>query len=132
MTNRRAFLALSLSLAAFVAAPRLEAAMTEKFTTAAFEKAKAAGPVLVKVTAPWCPTCKAQAPILSELTGQAKFKQLTVLDVDFDSQKDVLKTLGVNMQSTLIVYSHGKEVGRSTGDTSKASIEALLSKSMAM
>ena len=34
------------------------------------------------------------------------------------------------MQSTLIVFKGGKEVGRSTGDTSKDSIAALLQKTL--
>ncbi len=85
---------------------------------------------MVEVTAPWCPTCKAQAPILGELSGQARFKNLQIFKVDFDSQKDVLKSLNVQMQSTLIVFKGGKEVGRSTGDTKKDSIDALQSKAL--
>ncbi len=55
---------------------------------------------------------------------------MTILHVDFDSQKDALKELGVRMQSTLITYKGGKEVGRSTGVTDKAAIAAQLDKSI--
>jgi thiol-disulfide isomerase/thioredoxin len=82
------------------------------------------------VTAPWCPTCKAQKPILSELLADPRFAKMTILHVDFDSQKDALKELGVRMQSTLISYKGGKEVGRSTGVTDKAAIAAQLDKSI--
>lgn len=101
------------------------------FTQAAFEAAqKAGGPILVEVTAPWCPTCKAQKPILSKLFSEPRFAKLKVFSVDFDSQKDVLKMLGVRMQSTLISYKGQAEVGRSTGVTSATEIEGQLGKSI--
>jgi thiol-disulfide isomerase/thioredoxin len=107
------------------------AAEEHPFTTQAFEAAEAAGkPILVEVHAPWCPICKAQGPILSELFGQPKFKDLQVFRVDFDSQKDVVQSFGVRMQSTLITF-HGKtETGRSVGETGRAPIAALLDKAI--
>jgi len=97
------------------------------FTPALFDAAKAAGkPILLEVTAPWCPTCKAQKPILSELTADPKFRDLVVLEIDFDSQKEPLRALKVQSQSTLIVFKGEAETGRSTGDTKRESIAALL------
>ncbi len=107
------------------------AAEKESFTQVAFEAAERAGkPILIDVTAPWCPACRAQAPILSDLVSEPKFKDLQVFTVDFDSQKDALRLLGVRQQSTLIVFKGSTEAGRSVGDTSKASIEALLAKGL--
>ena len=51
-------------------------------------------------------------------------------DIDFDTSKALLRTLHVAQQSTLIVYKGKQEVGRSTGDTDPASIEALLGKAL--
>ncbi len=103
------------------------AAEVEPFTPAAFDAARAAGkPILVDVSAPWCPTCKAQRPILSNLEAQPKFKDLVVLDVDFDSQKDVLRRFGVRMQSTLIAFRGDHETARSTGETRPAPLAGLL------
>lgn len=82
--------------------------------------------ILVVVHAPWCPTCRAQAPIINELLSENEFKEINALRVDFDSQKDILKKLNVSKQSTLIVFKGGKEVARSTGDTSLWNIEKLL------
>jgi thioredoxin 1 len=102
------------------------AASQAKFTPAVFAAAQAAGkPVIVEVSAPWCPTCKAQAPIIQSLTAKPEFKNITVLKVDFDSQKDVLKTLNVSMQSTLIAFKGKTETSRSTGDTTATGIEKL-------
>lgn len=107
------------------------AADSVPFTTASFAAAKAkGGPILVEVTAPWCPTCQAQKPILSELRAMPKFKDMTVLTVDFDSQKDALRTLDARTQSTLIVYKGEREVGRSVGVTERGAIETLLAKSL--
>jgi thioredoxin 1 len=101
------------------------------FDADAFEAAQAAGkPILVEVTAPWCPTCKAQKPILSELSRNSKFRELVAFQIDFDSQKALLRKFGVSMQSTLISFKGAKEVSRSTGDTNAASIEAQLDKSL--
>lgn len=87
-------------------------------------------PVLVAIHADWCPTCKAQEPILAELLKSPELQGLTSLRVDFDKQKDVVKSFKATMQSTLIVFKGGKEVGRSTGDTKQDSIAALLKKAL--
>ncbi len=86
--------------------------------------------MLVQTYADWCGTCKRQEPIISDLLNTPKLQQVTRLRVDFDQQKDVLKALKVLTQGTLIVFKGGKEVGRSTGDTSKDSLAALLQKTL--
>jgi thiol-disulfide isomerase/thioredoxin len=89
---------------------------------------KAGKAILVAVHAPWCSTCRAQAPVLKEVLGKKAFQSVTLIHVDFDSQKQALKQLGVQRQSTLIVFKDGKEVARSLGDTSSLGIESLLQK----
>ena len=110
--------------------PAAFAATETPFTEAAFTQAQAQGkPILVDITATWCPVCAKQRPILDKLAADPAFSDLHILKVDFDSQKDVVRAMGVQMQSTLIVY-HGKdERGRSTGQTDAAAIRALLDKS---
>jgi thioredoxin 1 len=101
------------------------------FSAEAFKAAQAAGgPILVEIHAWWCPVCKAQNPILDKLTSTAKFRDLKIFRVDFDSQKPVVKEFGAQMQSTLIVFKGSTEKGRSVGDTREASISALLDKSL--
>lgn len=97
------------------------------FDQAAFDAAQAAGEaILVHVTADWCEVCQAQKPIVAELTRKPELAAIKVFNVDFDSQKDLLRTFRVQFQSTLIVFKGGTEVGRSTGETDPAKIEALL------
>jgi thiol-disulfide isomerase/thioredoxin len=117
MIDRRLVVAGLLVAASFAVSARALAQMEGK-------------PILIEVTAPWCPTCKAQKPILSNLGKDPRFKDLVVFQIDFDTQKDLLRKFDVRMQSTLISYKGTKEVGRSTGDTNAASIEALLGKSI--
>jgi thiol-disulfide isomerase/thioredoxin len=103
----------------------------EPFDAKAFAAAQQAGkPILVAIHASWCPTCKAQKPILSELMSAPKFKDLVYFVVDFDSQKDVVKHFRARMQSTLIAFKGETETGRSVGDTERASIAALLDKAL--
>lgn len=104
-------------------APAVQAA--QMWDKAAFEAAQSAGsPILVHVTAPWCPTCKAQKPTVDKL--ESSNPALKVFAVDFDSQKDALAYLGVKSQSTLISYRGKMEMGRSTAITDPAAITELV------
>ena len=97
------------------------------FDKAQFETAQKEGhPILVDISAPWCPTCKAQKPIIEKLAAAPEFKDLTIFTVDFDTQKRVVAGLKASSQSTLIAFKGTRETARSVGDTEAASIEALL------
>ncbi|MGU2438402.1 thioredoxin family protein, partial [Pseudomonas aeruginosa] len=85
-------------------------------------------PVVVDVSATWCPTCKAQKPILEKLMKQPAYKDVTVLTVDFDSEKSIVRAFKVSMQSTLVGFKGAQEVARSVGDTTEAGIESLIQK----
>lgn len=101
------------------------------FDTAKFDAMNKEGkPILVSIHADWCPTCRAQEPIVSELLTTPELRGITALRVDFDAQKDAVRRFKAQYQSTLIVFKGGKEVGRSTGDTNKNSIAALLKKAL--
>ena len=104
---------------------------TKAFDPASFDAAQKAGkPIFVAIHAPWCPTCRAQKPILSDLMVEPKFKDLIYFVVDFDTQKDAVKFFGAQMQSTLIAFKGSTETGRSVGDTDRSSITALLNKTL--
>lgn len=102
------------------------------YSQAGFDALAAEGrPIVIAVHAGWCPTCKAQAPIQSNLMSRPDFRDYTVLIVDFDTEKPLLRKLKVSTQSTLIVYKGKSEVGRSVGDTSPQGIESLFRKAKA-
>lgn len=128
MIDRRLFLAATTgaALVLSIGLPSPTRAGTP-FTQPAFDAARAAGkPILIDITASWCPTCKAQRPIVERLSADPRFKNLVVFEVDFDSQKDVVRAFKARSQSTLIVFRGEAETGRSVGDTDPAAIEALL------
>ena len=130
MLTRRSLLIATALAPAAAAVPAFAASLTT-FDANAFADAQKAGkPILIAVHATWCPTCKAQNPILDRLTSAAKFKDLKIFRVDFDAMKPVVKQFGAQMQSTLIVFKGASEQGRSVGDTKEASIAALLDKSL--
>jgi thioredoxin 1 len=113
-------IALLMSLPAF-------AAEWKPFSSAALSVAQKDGKsILVDISAPWCPTCRAQKPILEELTAMPEFKDLVVLKIDFDTQQGDVRALNAQSQSTLIAFKGTKETNRSVGDTNQASIAALL------
>ncbi len=128
MTTRRQILAvawLALSISPAMAADPVP------FEQAAFDAAQKAGkPILIEVSAPWCPICKAQKPVIAKLTKDPRFKDLQVFDIDFDSRKDVLKGFNARMQSTLIAFKGETEVGRSVGETQPEWIEGLVEKTL--
>jgi thiol-disulfide isomerase/thioredoxin len=130
MLSRRTLL-IAAAVASIFALDTALAMSPQPFDAQAFADAQKAGrPILVAIHASWCPTCKAQTPILSELTADPKFKNLAYFVVDFDSQKDLVERFGARMQSTLVVFKGNDEEGRSVGDTNRASIEALLNKTL--
>jgi thiol-disulfide isomerase/thioredoxin len=97
------------------------------FDQAQFDAMRAAGkPVAVVFHADWCPTCRAQAPVLKQLTQQPELRTLTLFVANFDTEKALKRALGVTQQSTVVVFKDGKEVGRSTGDTQAPPLSALL------
>jgi thioredoxin 1 len=130
MIQRRTF-ALAALAAALLALPLIGAAWAAQtpFSNEAFQKAQAAGkPILIDVYASWCPICRRQQPILSELTAQPKFRNLTVFRIDWDTQKEAVRRFGVTYQATLIVFKGANETGRIVADARRESIVELLDK----
>ena len=101
------------------------------YTQTEFDKLAQEGkPVVVDVSATWCPTCKVQKPIIDGLMKQPAYKDVTLLTVDFDAEKPTHKRFKVSMQSTLVAFKGGKELGRSTGDTTPEGLEGLVKKTV--
>jgi thioredoxin 1 len=130
MSGRSLLLAIVASIALLGALPA-SAAEWKTFDAAAFAQAQKDGkPILVDIFAVWCPVCRAQNPILTQLTREPKFDDMIVFKVDYDEQKADVRALKATSQSTLIVYNGETEKGRSVGDTNQASIAALLDKAL--
>lgn len=122
---------IAIVLAAMTTASLATAGERNGFTPKAFAAAQAKGEsILVDISAPWCPTCAAQKPIIDKFAADPRFKDLVIFVVDFDSQKGALRKFGAQSQSTLIVFKGADEVGRSVGSTDAVVIGALLEKAL--
>jgi thioredoxin len=75
---------------------------------------EAAVPVLVDFYADWCAPCKMVAPLVDELasehTGRVLFAK-----IDTDHAQQLSLAHNIRGIPTLILFSEGKEVGRSVG-----------------
>lgn len=101
------------------------------YTKAALDKTLAEGqPAVVFFHADWCPTCKAQEPIVRDLLKEPRMKEVTLFRADYDKEKALWKSLRVTSQSTFVVFKGGKEVGRSTGQTNRDDIAATFAKAL--
>jgi thiol-disulfide isomerase/thioredoxin len=122
MISRRTVLSL-IAFAAVAGVGPAVAAEKRAFDWETFDAAAKAGrPILIEVSAVWCPTCHRQKPIIAELLQQPEFEDLIVLEIDFDTGKDILKEFGVRQQATLIAYRGRAEVGRAVGITKRGAI----------
>lgn len=130
MTGRRSALRLALGLAFAFAVLPAAAAGLKPFGTANFDAARGKGPVILHIDASWCPTCRAQKPILAKLLADPKFANVVAYSVDYDAEKPTLRSLNAPDRSTILVFKSGKEVGRSVADTRAESISALLDKAL--
>ena len=74
MLSRRSVVFAAISASGILNAPAF-AAETRAYDPGTFAAAQKAGkPTFVAIHASWCPTCKAQKPILSELISASKFR----------------------------------------------------------
>lgn len=127
-----AFLAgcLSLPAAAPAHAAELVPFTETHFTEPAFKAAQMQDePILVEIFATWCPTCAQQKSIIDRLAATPEFQKLVILRVDFDTQKDIVRAMGAQMQSTLIVFHGPHLTGVVVGETDPDKLKALLAKS---
>lgn len=130
MRTRRHILILGAALGVGLAAAA-HAAAPMPFSTAGFDAARqAGGPVVLHVNATWCPTCRAQKPIIEKLGDDRRFSAFKVFELDYDTEKPTMRALSAPDRSTILVFKGGKEVGRLVGDTAEPKIEALFASAL--
>ena len=117
-----ALLLLAVSLQGFAQQP---------FDAKAFKAAQRTGaPILVEVHADWCPSCRAQAPVLEKLFADPKYSRIARFQVDFDTQTEAATKFRVRWLSTLVLYKGNAEVARSMGELSESRIRAMLDRAL--
>lgn len=114
------------ALLGFAAEARAETRF-ESFTTERFEALKAEGrPILIDVWAPWCPTCRSQAPKLEALLAEQAFADFAGLKLHWDDQREIARGLGAPRQSTLFVFSGSEQRAMSVAETDTERLREVL------
>ncbi len=99
----------------------------EPFTEARFRELQAANAlILVDVAAAWCPTCSRQKKVIARYVAEHPDVALSVLQVDFDRQKNWVAHFKAPMQSTLILYRGAGLLWFSVGETDDGVIFAAI------
>ena len=78
-------------------------------------------PVMIDVHATWCGTCKKQGKIIDAYMTDMPDNNLTVLQVDFDDQKNIVKQFKAT-KSTFVLFSNGKEIDRAIAQTDQGEL----------
>lgn len=71
--------------------------------------------VLVEFYASWCPHCQRMMPVVAqvkELLG----KRVPVYQFDIDQNNDAADEAGVQSIPTFLIYDHGTEIWRHSGE----------------
>jgi len=109
-------------------APEDPTAPLKHFTAATWraEVLQSRKPVLVDFWAPWCPPCRAQGPIVSELSKAVSGMAL-VGKVDVDKESELAGRYGISGIPALLVFKNGRMVnsftGLTPGDTLRKALE---------
>ena len=82
--------------------------------------------VLVEFYSDWCPPCRKIAPLLNDFAVKHN-KKISVYKVDYDYMRDLVKEYNIYGIPTLLLFSEGREVGRTTGFRNYEQIEAFVS-----
>jgi thioredoxin 1 len=115
MHTVRALLLLALTLLAGLAQAD---SRFEAFTPERFQALQAEGrTVVIDVWAPWCPTCRNQAPKLDALLAEDSFAGFVGLKLHWDDQRDLAKQLGAPRQSTVFVFKGSEQRAMSVAET---------------
>lgn len=116
----------AIALAGFGTAQAAGAGFTS-YDASSFEAAQTAGKtIVVDVHASWCPTCKAQEPILKSIAKDAKAKDVKFVRVNFDKDKAFLREHRIPRQSTILVFKGKQEVGRSIAETNRGRLTSFV------
>ncbi|MBH5323245.1 thioredoxin family protein [Aurantiacibacter sediminis] len=113
------FLAIAALFAAIPVAASAQASLVE-YSASSFRAAQEEGRIIiVDVHAEWCPTCRAQQPILNELRNDPRLADALFVRVDYDSDRAFLRAHRIPRQSTILIFNGREEAARSIAETNR-------------
>lgn len=83
-------------------------------------------PLLVDFWAPWCGPCKAMAPHFEKAAGRLE-PTVRLAKINTDDEQALAGQFGIRSIPTLILFKHGREIGRQSGMMDAAGIESWVS-----
>ncbi len=86
-------------------------------------------PLLVDFWAPWCGPCKAMAPHFEKAAGRLE-PTVRLAKINTDDEQALAGQFGIRGIPTLILFKHGREVGRQSGLMDSAGIESWVSRTL--
>lgn len=127
----RLFALIAVIAALVVGAMQLNAQSTaagwQAYDEAEFVMAQEKGKtIVVDIYADWCPTCRAQAPILDELRQERASGDVLFVKVNFDEEKAFLRAHRVPRQSTVLVFNGTAEAARSIAETNRTRLRSVV------
>ncbi|NHB70367.1 thioredoxin domain-containing protein [Perlabentimonas gracilis] len=78
--------------------------------------------VFVDFYAPWCAPCRKMMPMIDSLKTEYN-GQITVVKINADASKRLMKSLSIQSVPNLILYKNGKSLFTHTGIISKSELE---------
>ncbi len=83
------------------------------------------GVSLIDFNAPWCAPCRAQGPIVQQLSEQFE-ERAVIAEMNIDENQQTAMKLGVQSIPTLAIFKNGKEVQRFIGLQSQGTLSAAI------
>ncbi len=107
------------------------AANRHAFERGTFQAAQESGQIFVlEVTAKWCGPCQRQKQVVEKLLENSAFGNLTIFNADYDTDRSELTKINAHQLTTLIIYRGKTEELRSSGETRREMVEAILRRAL--
>lgn len=105
--------------------------MVMELSTGTFETEvlKSKIPVIVDFWAAWCAPCKMLAPRFEELEPTYKGK-LKFAKINVDENPEIAQNHEITGIPCLVIFGHGKEIGRITGLMPKPELKRLIDENL--
>jgi thioredoxin len=101
-------------------------------TDASFERdiqGAGATPILVDCWAPWCPPCRAIAPVLDELAVEANGRYV-IAKLNVDENPKTSEQFGIRSIPTMLIFKNGQLIDTLVGAQPKQAIASRLARAV--